>query len=342
MEIIKQVVGIDISKDTLSICYGTLTVEQELKTTNPILFDNNEKGFKELIYWAKKTKRSTDRPLYFVMEATGVYYENLAYFLKEKHQKVSVLLPNKTKNYSKTLDIKSKTDKIDTRMLAQFGLERQLRLWQAPPSLIKTLKALTRERQSIKALAVQVKNQLHAKEHSYQPSKQTIKRLNQQLSLFDKQISQIEKQIKELVGKDPDIDERIKKVTQIEGVGLMTAVSIIAETNGFALIENTKQLASYAGLDVVHNQSGLKKHKTSISKKGNRFLRKALYMPALAACRYNPKLKKFYVRLVKSKNNKKIAIIAVARKLLILIYTIWKKNVDYIPNYNPMATLKIR
>jgi transposase len=207
-----------------------------------------------------------------------------------------------------------------------------------PSGLLKILKELTREHQSIKALAVQVKNQLHAKEHSYQPSKQTIKRLNQQLSLFDKQINQIEKQIKELIGKDPDIDDRIKKIIRIEGVGLMTAVSVIAETNGFALIENTRQLASYAGLDVVHNQSGLKKHKTSISKKGNRFLRKSLYMPALAACRYNPKLNQVYIRLVKSKNNKKIAIIAVARKLLILIYTIWKKNVDYIPNYNPTLT----
>ena len=338
MNIIKQVVGIDISKDSLSVCYGTLTEEQNIKTTNPISFNNTNKGFKELIYWAKKSKRSNDHPLYFVMEATGVYYENLAYFLKEKHQKVIVVLPNKTKNYSKTLDIKSKTDKIDACMLAQFGLERQLRLWEVPSGLLKILKELTREHQSIKALAVQVKNQLHAKEHSYQPSKQTIKRLNQQLSLFDKQINQIEKQIKELIGEDPDIDDRIKKIIRIEGVGLMTAVSVIAETNGFALIENTRQLASYAGLDVVHNQSGLKKHKTSISKKGNRFLRKSLYMPALAACRYNPKLNQVYIRLVKSKNNKKIAIIAVARKLLILIYTIWKKNVDYIPNYNPTLT----
>ena len=158
------------------------------------------------------------------------------------------------------------------------------------------------------------------------------------MSLFDKQINQIEKQIKELIGKDPDMDDRIKKIIRIEGVGLMTAVSVIAETNGFALIENTRQLASYAGMDVMHNESGLKKHKTSISKKGNRFLRKSLYMPALAACRYNPKLHQLYIRLVKSKNNKKIAIIAVARKLLILIYTIWKKNVDYISNYNPALT----
>ena len=71
-------------------------------------------------------------------------------------------------------------------------------------------------------------------------------------------------------------------IDKTEGVGFMTAVSIIAETNGFALIENTKQLASYPSIDVVYIESGLKRHKTSISKKGNRYLRQAVYIPALS------------------------------------------------------------
>lgn len=335
MEIIKQVVGIDVSKDTLEISYGTLNVNQEQQISKPITFENNSKGFKELMYFAKKNRVADKTPLYFVMEATGVYYENLAYFLTEKYQKVIVVLPNKTKNFSKTLDIKSKTDELDARMITQFGLERQMRLWQMPSQLIKYLKALTREYNSIKRMATQVKNQLHAKEYSHEPLKESLKRSNATLSVFRKQLKEIEKQIKEIAAKDPDINDRITKIDKIEGVGLMTIVSIIAETNGFALIENAKQLASYAGLDVVYNESGLKKHKTSISKKGNRFLRQAVYMPALSACKYNPRLKQIYIRLVIKKNIKKVALIAVARKLLILIYTIFKKNVDYVPNYIP-------
>ncbi|MBI1939862.1 MAG: IS110 family transposase [Ignavibacteriales bacterium] len=98
---------------------------------------------------------------------------------------------------------------------------------------------------------------------------------------------------------------------------------------------NQKQLASYAGLDVVFNDSGIKKGKTSISKRGNKFLRKAVFMPALSACQHNHKMKELYLRLLSKGKNKKLSLIAVARKLLLLIYTIWKNNAEYIPNYNP-------
>ncbi|HZW37749.1 MAG TPA: IS110 family transposase [Ignavibacteriaceae bacterium] len=335
MEIIKQVIGIDISKDKFDACYGSYIINQEHQIGEPITLENNLKGFRELITFVKKNKGTSKAPLYFVMEATGVYYEKLAYFLNEKHQKVVVLLPNKTKHFAQTLDIKSRTDKLDARMITQFGLERQMQLWQLPSPVMKALKALTREYHSIKEMATQIKNQLHAKEYSYQPLKESLKRSAATLAVFQKQLKEIEKQIKELVEKDSDLNDRINKVDKIEGVGFMTIVSIIAETNGFALIENTKQLTSYAGWDIVHHESGLKKHKTTISKKGNKHLRKAVYMPALSACKYNPRLKQIYIRLVIKKNNKKIAIVAVARKLLILIYTIFKNNVDYIPNYIP-------
>jgi transposase len=335
MDIIKQVVGTDISKDTLAVCYGTVDVQQNQAITGSVSFTNNLKGFRELMSFVKKKRGQLKAPLYFVMEATGVYYENLAYFLNEKHQKVIVVLPNKTKNYSKTLDIKSKTDPLDARMITRFGLERQMHLWSIPSPLMKAIKALTREYNSKKDLVVQIKNQLHAKEYSHMPLKESLKRSQASLSFFEKQIREIEKEIKGLVKQDDDLNDRINKIDKIEGVGFMTIVSIIAETNGFALIENAKQLASYAGLDVVSNESGLKKHKTTISKKGNKHLRKAVYMPALSAVRHNPKLKQLYTRLVIKKGIKKVALIAVARKLLILIYTIFKKNVDYVPNYNP-------
>ena len=335
MDIIKQVVGIDVSKDTLAVCYGTVDIQQNQQITEPATFNNNNKGFQELMSYAKKKRGQLKAPLYFVMEATGVYYENLAYFLIEKHQKVIVILPNKTKNYSKTLSIKSKTDPLDARMITQFSLERQMQLWSVPSPMMKAIKALTREYQSKKDIATQIKNQLHAEKYSHKPLNEALKRNQASLSFFEKQLIEIEKQIKDLVKQDDDLNDRINKVDKIEGVGFMTIVSIISETNGFALIENAKQLASYAGLDVVYNESGLKKHRTTISKKGNKRLRKAVYMPALSACKHNPKLKALYIRLVAKKGTKKVALIAVARKLLLLIYTIFTKNVDYISNYNP-------
>lgn len=333
MNIIKQVAGIDVSKDTLEVGYGTVDTNQNQEITKPIKVQNNPSGFKELLAFVKKAKGKTDAPLYFVMEATGVYYENLAYFLEEKHLKVIVLLPNKTKNYAKTLDVKSKTDKLDAKMITQFGLERQMETWKVPSPTMKALKALTREHSTIKRMITILKNQIHSKEYAHKPLKESIKRNEAAIVVFEKQLKEIEKQIKSITDNDNDLNDKIKKIEKVEGLGFMTIVSVIAETNGFALIENAKQLASFAGLDVVYNESGIKKKKTSISKKGNKHLRKALYMPALSACRWNPLMKKLFVRLSIRNTVKQVGIIAVARKLLLLIYTLYKNNSEYIPNY---------
>lgn len=337
MQYLKLVVGLDISQDSYKARIGTMDIELKQYISKPFLFSNEIKGFKKLLSWVRKSCQSLKIPLdsefQFVMEATGVYYENLAYFLSEENKFVSVVLPNKTKSFARTLDIKSKTDDIDAENLAQFGLEKTLKKWDVPAPNFKKLKDLSREYQYILHSVVVVKNQLHAKEHSHNPLKETVKRLKEQLKFYNHQLKQIKAQIEELINNDDDLNPRIKKVQTIKGVGFMTIVTVISETNGFALIKNAKQLTSYAGLDVVHKQSGKFEGKTHISKKGNKFIRKALYMPALCACRYNDKLKDIYVKLAIRKNYKKIGIIAVARKLLILIYTLWKNNTEYIPNY---------
>ncbi len=114
----------------------------------------------------------------------------------------------------------------------------------------------------------------------------------------------------------------------------ITIATIIAETNGFAAIENVKQLASYAGMDVMMNQSGQYSGRTRISKKGNRHIRTALYLPAMSAIRSNKRLQQFYKNIRERQKNGKVGIVAVARKMLVLIYTLWKKEVQYDPLMN--------
>jgi len=337
MKLIKKVTGIDISKDSFTVCFGTLDDTLNQKISKSFTFENNKKGFKTLIKSVNNIDvfRSEDKtiPLWFVVEATGVYYENLAYFLAENNFSVSVVLPNKIKHFFKTLKNKSKTDSLDAEGITQYGLQSQLEQWKAPSPIFKELKELTRELDSVTTMMVQIKNKLHAKEHSHNANEKTIQRLNQQISFFIKQQKLIEQQIKDLVKSDSGLDERIKKIITAEGVGFKTAVRVVAETNGFELIQNERQLTSYAGYDPQQNTSGIFKGKTPISKKGNKFLRNAVYLPALAAVRCNEHLKAVYKRLCISKNNKKIALVAVARKLLILIYTLWKKNEPFNNKY---------
>lgn len=327
----KQCIGIDVSKDNLDCCFGQSDSFQNLKFGKSKRFKNSKVGFLELLKWTKEQKGSGD--LFFVMEATGVYYENLAFFLSDHDCKLSVLLPNMVKHYSKSFNIKTKTDQIDAEILSKLGLERKLENWEMPTKIMRDLKFLSREYREVKFKINQVKNQIHARKHSHNCPSTTSKRLQKQLALLEKQVLEIVKELTTLAKSDVEFYKKIEKTCSIPGLSFITVITIVAETNGFCLIKNAKQLTSYAGLDIMHNQSGNKQGKTRISKKGNSFIRHALYMPSLSAARFNTELKKFYEKLVDKKPAKKIALTAVSRKLLILTYTLWKNNNEYESNY---------
>ena len=158
---------------------------------------------------------------------------------------------------------------------------------------------------------------------------------------IDKQILQCKAQIEQLVASDEELNKRIKKILTIKGVGLLTVVTILAETFGFEHFSSIKQLTSYAGYDVVQRESGTSiKGKTRISKKGNRYIRNALYFPAMVACRYNVNLKQTYTRINQTKTSKMIGQVAIQRKLLSLIYTLWKNDAVYIEDYKKVVPEK--
>jgi len=268
------------------------------------------------------------------MEATGVYYEALACFLKSKGVHVIVALPNKAKYFGKTLEIKSKTDALDAYILTLMGLEKRLNEWEPPTELMKELKLLTREHLSLMRLKTDTKNRIHAKTHSFKPGKDTVRRLRREIKFYENLIKEVETSIKEILRRDSQVWAKIQNILTVNGVGLMTIAKVLAETNAFALISNGKQLASYAGLDVVFKESGKYQGKTKISKKGNQHLRQSVYMPAISAVKTNPKMKTYYDRMLEKGKPKKSGLIAVARKLLLLIYFLWINDVEYDPAYS--------
>ena len=334
MNIFKQSIGIDVSMDTVEVRYGYIDFNQSVTFTTSKTFKNTPNGHKKCLDWALKNKLADSLPIVFAMEATGVYYENLAHFLYANNQEVAVVLPNKIRNYAKSLESKSKTDPIDSATITRFALERKQTHWSPPDPKIKAIRDLAREYQNLKAMGTEVKNRVHAKEHSFSFDKASMKRKQKLITFLDKQTEQILKEIKVIICSVPELEQKIAKLDTIKGVGFITIVTVLAETNCFEHVTSAKQLASYAGLDVVFNDSGKRKGKTTISKKGNTFIRKALFMPALSASKYNHHLKELYKRLVQKGKNKKAALIAVARKLLLLIYAIWKNDSEYIPDYN--------
>lgn len=324
-EIIRQNVGIDVSKEDFEVSFMQMDNQLNTKVKGSRHFSNNATGFQLLLQWVEK-KAIEELPLSFTMEATGVYYENLAYFLYEQGLLVHVVLPNQSKNYTASLGLKSKTDKIDARALAMMGLERKLRLWNPTSPDLKILKQLTRERDSLVKERTSVSNRLHALRHQAKPNQDSITRSQAHIGFLDHQIKEIEKEIKAAVSANKTLETKLNLLQSIPGVGMITAAIIAAETNGFACIDSIRQLTSFAGLDIKIRESGKWKGKSRISKKGNSRIRKALYMPSLSKIGNDASTQKYYQRIKEKKGKGIIAVVAVQRKLLSLMYTLWKKE----------------
>lgn len=332
-KIVKQVCGIDVAQKELVVTLGRLSdnLNPELFAHKP--FSNTDKGFVSLLDWVNKLT-VTNVEVQFIMEATGIYHERLAYFLHGKEQAVSIVMPNKISNYFRTLEVKTVTDKTASEAIARFGLERKLDNWKPASPVYKKLRQLTRERDQLVQARTVAKNQLHAEQAEAEPNKTTVTRVKKLITLLDKQEQEIKAEISGLVKQNEVVKQKVELITSIPGVGLLTAATVLAETNGFELIRNKRQLTSYAGLDVKEKLSGTSiKGKPRISKKGNKYLRKSMHLPALSAIRNDERFKAIFARLVSKHGIKMKAATAIQRKLLELIYIIFKTEKVYEREY---------
>jgi transposase len=275
------------------------------------------------------------------MEATGVYYESLAHHLFKLKKTVHVSLPNTTKHYFSSLNIKTKTDAIDAKWLSQFGVERNHKMWIPPSPIIIELRNLTRYYVQLQEQRTALGNIKHSKECSHEVQRFILQSNKSLITQIDRQIAKCKLEIEQLISSDKHMNEKVQKLLTIKGVGLMTIATILAETLCFERFQNIKQLTSFAGYDVVQRESGTSiKGKTRISKKGNRYIRNALYFPAMVCCRYNPKMKETYTRINMKKSSKMIGQVAIQRKLLALIFTIWKNDTVFDPEYKKVVPVK--
>ena len=332
-QIFKQSVGLDISKDTFVACFSQRQAGKSFHILSTRTFKCTNGAFEQFHKWVQ-SQRYASAPLQLLMEATGVYYEELAYFLHAKGYPLTVLLPNKTAAFARSLSYKSKTDSIDAKMLAQMSIERDLPRWVPLSEGMLTIKHLCRERAEIVDTQVVFKNRLHAKKHAYHSLKSSLQRTNKAQALLKKQISDIEIALHKAVNEDEILRQKVQNACSIPGVGFITVANILAETNAFALFKNKAQLVSYAGYDVVQNTSGTSLDSpTKISKKGNHRIRKALHFPALVAVKSDPNMKSLFNRAFDKTKIKMKAYVAVQRKLLVLIYATFKSNQPYDLNH---------
>lgn len=337
MSALKRSVGIDISKASFTACICSRDEHGSLHFSAVGSFSNEKAGFSQFVNWVRKSGNNL-KGVNFLMEATGVYHERLAYYLDKIHLEVNVILPNKSVHYFRSLNVKTKTDEVDARILSQLAIERSHRRWQAPDPVYLHLRHLTRYYLQLQEQKTAFGNLQHSKQEAAATDDFILEMNNRLLQQFEESIHQVRQQIEQTCKSNPGLWEKISRLMTIKGVGLLTVAIIVAETMGFDQIQNAPQLTSYAGYDVVERQSGSSvKGKTRISRKGNRYIRHALYFPAMVCCRFNPVFTATYLRINQNKPAKMIGLVAIQRKLLLLMYTLWKNNTTYDPNYKKVA-----
>lgn len=333
MRVLKQVLGVDVAQKELVVTLGRINEDLSIDLYSHRVFRNKETDFVALLKWLKKETQESVQ-LQVVMEATGVYHQKFAYFLSDNNIDLSIVLPNKISNFLKTLETKTITDKTCSEAIAQFGLGRKLDSWKRPNKLFKVLQQLTRERDQIVSERVVIKNQIHAEKAEAEPNENSLKRLIERQKLLNRQEKEIKQDIQKCIDKDQSVKKTVENLQTIPGIGQLTAVTILAETNGFELIRSKKQLTSYAGFDVKEKQSGTSVHgKPKISKRGNRHLRKCLHLPSLSTVKRSNVHKDLYIRIVSKNGIKMKALIAVQRKMLELAYILYKNNTVYEQEY---------
>jgi transposase len=308
-----DVLGIDISKAEFHACLiqGTKRAKQR--------FPNVPAGYRRVRTWLRN-RRCTR--VHACMEATGAYWQGLATALYDAGIVVSVVNPNRTVHFARSQLRRTKTDLVDAEMIADFCKTQKPDGWSPPPREILELRGLLSYRGHLvdeRLRLKQMASQIHV-------SKELQKLHAKQLKALEQSLAAVARQLRGFVKMHRDLKRQVDKLTEVSGIGALTALAIEAKLP-VERLRNTKAAAAYVGVTPSERQSGTSIHgKPRICKTGNGSLRRDLYMPAAVAMRHNVILRAFAERLKEKGKPAKLIVVAIMRKLVVLAFAILKRD----------------
>ena len=313
--------GIDISKLKFDIC-----LSREAGKFRHKVFPNSPAGFSQLSAWLAKYK--VERA-HACLEATGTYGEALATHLHEAGHLVSVINPAVIKAYGQSRLSRTKTDKADATLIAQFCSERRPPQWQPLPAEIRELQSLVRRLDSLMEMRQMEANRLEVSTGAQAVTESLVGHL----AFLDQEVARTEKLIRKHISSHPGLQEQRDLLLTIPGIGGATAAKLLSEILDVKLYESARQLAAFAGLVPRLHESGSSiKRRTRLSKTGAPRLRKALYFPAIVAIKHNPQIRALGERM-KGRGKCPMEIIGAAmRKLVHLAYGVLKSGRPFDPD----------
>lgn len=313
----KVTVGFDISKDNFDVALP----HQEKAGYQHLKFTNALAGFKKLC---------TQLPAasHCVLEASGVYYLPLAVYLHQQGMQVSVVNPLTIKRFSQMRLMRAKTDKKDAAIIAEYGKVENPALWQPRPQHMLQMQQLQTLQDNFTKQLTRLKNQQQTFKSSGVENKFAHHLLVLEINHVQKQVASLQAELVRLTQAfHQDLFTRLQT---IKGIGKKAAMTLILITDGFTRFENSKQLCAYVGLSPRIFESGTSvKGKAKICKMGMSRMRKLLYLCAMRARSCNKACKEMFERLKERGKNGKLALIAIANKLLRQAFAIGKSHMNY-------------
>lgn len=323
----KLYVGIDVAKDKFDVSY---TVDGQ-NIFGYSTFANEKKGIKKFFKQAESIlKKQNLQDIHFCMEATGIYHCELCEYLQNSAHIVSVVNPVRTKAFSKSLQLRTKNDKVDSQMIVYYAYLHNPPKTPKLPDTIKKFRSLVRYKETL----VESRTQEIARLKSSLDS--DVKQLiNKKILFIEKQTRETIAKIQNLIKENEFLNTQMKLLTSVDCVGERVAWVILAEFK-FEDIESIspKAMVAHAGLSPREHSSGsCVKGRSHISRIGNASLRKILFLPALGCVKNSNYFSNFYLHLVERGKPKKVAITAVMRKILLISMGVLKNQVPFDPNW---------
>lgn len=312
-------VGVDIAKHKFDA--ARLDAEGKYRQKQ---FANDAVGFAAFLAWLAGFGGGMP-PV--CMEATGAYGLPLAEFLAERGWPVCVVNPAAVAAFARSELSRAKTDRADAKLIARFAREKRPPLWTPPPANIRLLQALLRRAEDLQKMIQMERNRLDTADADLKDSIQTV------LGHLETEWAAVKARIQDHIDDDPDLRGRAGLLESIPGIGGTTAAHLLVALGLHHGFQTAKQATAHAGLDVRVRQSGRWVGESHLTKCGDPLLRKALYMPALAAWRHNPAIRAFCERLKASGKNGKAIACAAMRKLLHIAFAILRSGKPFDPNY---------
>lgn len=313
--------GIDVGKAKLYVC-----LMFDKRSQHSSVFDNTAEGHNQLVSWLIEQNAQS---AHVCMEATGQYGYRIACHLYQQGYQVSIVNPTRIKGFAASLMQRSKSDRIDAKVIAQFCVALEPLLWQPPPEEQQCLQELMRRLSAVESILLQEKNRQEWANHP-----QVKKSVKLHISQLETEIERLNEAIETHFIQHNSLQQQRQLLVSIPGIAEKTAAHLLAELGDLSRFTNARQLAAYCGLTPRQKQSGTSVRKRPcLSKVGSSRLRKALFMPAICAIQYNPTLQQFYERLRQHGKSKMAAVGAVMRKLLHIVYGVLKHQKTFDPNY---------